>query len=201
MLVIVKFDSSFRENQQEESQQEGRLLASLPKKFFFVQWNLRRNLATTFCMTTDLLNDTTGGANCFILGQDYRVIYDICLAVKATDVYKERQQKHHGKIRQITMKPPFSQLSALLDKARPAMYCILHHFINCASHCGSVEQLVLRVASSRGINPLVSFHSENVEDLMSRPERDYVPPDLPFEAIIHKSSNHFMVDRIKWDFF
>ena len=49
-----------------------------------------------------------------------------------------------------------------------------------------------------GYESIGSFHSENIQDLMSRSVEDYVPPDLPFEPIL--SSNDFMVDKANWSF-
>lgn len=76
-------------------------------------------------------------------------------------------------------------------------------------HANNFKHLRFQRASKadlRGLNTKVgsgyesigSFHSENIQDLMSRSVEDYVPPDLPFEPIL--SSNDFMVDRTNWSF-
>lgn len=51
---------------------------------------------------------------------------------------------------------------------------------------------------SSGYQSIGSFHSDNLEYLMSLSDKDYTPPQLPFEPVT--AQHTFMLDRTKWTF-
>lgn len=74
-----------------------------------------------------------------------------------------------------------------------------------------------KMSTAYGYQSIGSFHSENVEDLMSRSDDEYVPPSLPFdsqESLVRSTGNTtdhsntqnpshhplFMMDRTNWTF-